>query len=296
MTTAPPISDSLIAATGVTHQSTTLLHAFIYFSPEASEEYAAVGADGRAQYFGSRTAAMGPLCTEMVIATFYNFSPDVVAPAMDGLWDVVTADELQAARWRGARRVLDAHVRPVMSEADIAEAVAICERSIAGLSWAGRPLAAGNQAALAQLTAPEFAGDDLLKLWQLVTVLREWRGDAHIGLLVTEPLDAAECTVISAAMMGRSGKGVRSSRGWNDAAWDAAEARLIERNWLDDDGAMTPAGTTRRESIEHRTNELSAALWHAGEADALRLHELVRPASKALLAANYFAAIGRPAR
>ncbi len=54
-----------------------------------------------------------------------------------------------------------------------------------------------NASVLPLLDEPEFAGNRLLRLWQLVTILREWRGDAHIGLLVAEPLDGCECTVVS---------------------------------------------------------------------------------------------------
>lgn len=290
-------SDSLIAATAAAHDSTTLLHAFVYFAPECMEEYATLGVEGRASYFGPRSAAMGPISGEMTEATFYNFSPDVVMPAMDGLWDSAPAEAMQAARWRGAKRVLDEHVRPVMSDADIDEGIAICERSLESLSWAGRPLAAGNQAVTAQLDDGEFAGDSLLKLWQQVTTLREWRGDAHIALLVAEPLSGAECTVVSAQMAGKSAGRIRASRGWKDEPWNAAVEGLTARGWLDADGGLTEAGTAGRANLEHRTNELAAALWSVGgEADAARLDEIVKPASKALLAANYFAAIGRPAK
>ncbi len=280
---------------GRLHDKTTLFHAFVYFSKEAAEEYAAIGITGRSGYFGSRTAAMGPLATPMVIATFYNFSPDLVTMAMDGVWDTTTAPALQDARWRGVKRVLDEHVRPVMSDDDIEEAIAICEQSVAGLSWAGRPLAAGNAAALDNLSSGSFRDDRLLRLWQLVTVIREWRGDAHIGLLVAEPLDAAECTVVSDLLSAANGV-VRKSRAWSDDDWDAANARLEARGWLDSDGGVSGTGRAARASIENRTNELSAPLW-AGMSDetVTRLGDLLSPACTALVNANYFAAIGRPA-
>jgi len=36
------------------------LHGAIYFGPEAAEGYEALGIEGRAGYFASRSAAMGP--------------------------------------------------------------------------------------------------------------------------------------------------------------------------------------------------------------------------------------------
>lgn len=288
--------DSLLAVKEL-HDATTLFHAFIYFSEEAAAEYAALGLNGQAGYFASRTAAMGPLSTEMIIATFYNFSPDIVAASTDGLWDQVSAEDMQLARWRGAAQVLDEHVRPVMSAEQIAEATELAAAAVEELSWAGRPLAAGNAAAMAELTTSEFGDHDLVTLWQLVTVLREWRGDAHIGLLIATPLDAAECTVISAALAGPIAKGIKMSRAWSDADWSGAVERLTDRGWLDADGAITEAGTEHRASIEHRTNELSVTLLdQIGIDGARRLVELLAPANKALLAANFFARIGRPAR
>ena len=288
--------DSIRAAKQL-HDATTLFHAFIYFSEEAAAEYQAHGLSGQAGYFASRTAAMGPLATEMIIATFYNFSPDIVTASMGGVWDGVSAEDMQLARWRGAAQVLDEHVRPVMPPDQVAEATALAAAAVDGLPWAGRPLAAGNAAALAMLDASEFGDHDLVKLWQLVTILREWRGDAHIGLLVAEPLDAAECTVVSAAIAGPIAKGIKMSRAWSDADWSAATERLTARGWLDSDGAVTDTGRSARGTIEHRTNELSVALFDRIDVEgADRLSELLAPANKALLAANFFARIGLPAR
>ncbi len=278
------------------HDQTTLLHAFVYFSPEAAEQYARLGIEGRSGYFGSRTAAMGPLPTEMVIATFYNFSPDLVVPAMDGVWEKVTADDLQAARWRGVQQVLDTVVRPVMSEDEIDAAIDIAERVVGSLSWSGRPMAAGNASVLADLESGPFASDRLLRLWQLVTVMREWRGDGHIALLLTAPLDGAECTVVSEAMTGRRGV-VQKSRAWSDDDWTAAVARLTDRGWLDDQGELTDTGRGARAELEAATNRDSIPMWATvGNDEALRFGSLIAPATKALLAANYFAAIGRPAQ
>lgn len=271
------------------HDITTLFHAFIYFAPEAVEEYGAVGLEGRSGYFASRTAAMGPLPTEMVIATFYNFSPDLVVPAMDGVWERLDAPTVQSARWRAVRRVLDAHVRPVLDDVAIDEALAIAEEAMADLTWSGRPMAAGNAAALAHVAAD----DALVRLWQVITVLREWRGDTHIALLVAEPLDGAECTVVS-ELMGKVPAGaVKTSRAWSDADWADAIARLEGRGWIGADGAITDNGRAARSMIEQRTNELSVPMWAAtGVSRAERLGELLRPGTEALRDAGYFKAIG----
>ena len=54
-------------------------HGMIYFVPEAVAEYDEIGlAPGRMGYFASRSAAMGPVPAAVVVATFFNFHPDLV--------------------------------------------------------------------------------------------------------------------------------------------------------------------------------------------------------------------------
>lgn len=290
------ISEEQAKAAARLHNATTLFHAFIYFSPEAAAEYEAIGVHGRAGYFGSRTAAMGELATELVVATFYNFSPDLVAKSMDGLWAKASAADLQEARWRAVDKAFSTHVRPVMSAEAVEEAIELSQAAVDGLEWAGRPMAAGNAAQLRALSSGEFAGNDLIRLWQLVTVIREWRGDAHIGLLIAEPLDGAECTVVSEALAPFKPGAVKTSRAWSEADWAAATDRLGARGWVNADGTITDDGRTKRAKIEHRTNELAVPLIDSiGIEGADRLGELLKPGNDALLAGNYFAAIGRPA-
>lgn len=277
------------------HDLTTLFHAFVYFADEAADEYRTIGLEGRSGYFASRSAAMGPIPTEMVIATFYNFCPALVTRAMDGVWATADARDVQAARWRGVERVLDAVVRPVLPPEAVDEALAIAQQSVDGLSWSGRPLAAGNHAVLADLDAAGHGDDSLMRLWQLITIQREWRGDTHIGLLVEEPLDGAECTVISEAVTGNRGV-IRRSRSWDDDDWDQALRRLNERGWIGTDGSITDQGRSSRRRIEDRTNELSFPIWRGiDDAAVNRFGDLLEPATVALIGANYFAAIGRPA-
>src|SRR6478735_11137575 len=79
------------------------VHGMVYFVPEAVEEYAAIGLRGnRAGYFASRSAAMGAVEAEVVIATFFNFHPPLVRRAMEGVWDVASPAQVLDARYEGA--------------------------------------------------------------------------------------------------------------------------------------------------------------------------------------------------
>src|SRR5829696_2850579 len=83
------------------------LHGLIYFAPEADEAYAAVGLRGnRMGYFASRAAAMGPVTAAVVVATFYNFNPDLVAESIPEAWQVASPETVLDARRKAADRAL----------------------------------------------------------------------------------------------------------------------------------------------------------------------------------------------
>ena len=293
MTDAADTTELSLTTVARVHGITTMFHAFVYFASEAVEEYTAAGARGPSGYFASRSAPLGPVSAEVVPATFYNFSPDLVRSAIDGTWEVVSPEEMQRARWRAVMRILDSTVADAVTDIDVSEAIDIAESCVAGLSYAGRPLAAANASVLPGLDDPAFVDNRLLRLWQLVTILREWRGDAHIGLLIAEPLDGCECTVVSESLFHMPGV-IRSTRAWSEDDWSKAVDRLRSRGWLDDDG-VTKEGRAKRGLIEHRTNEIDAAVWD-GMTDAAvnRFGDLLEPAVKALTVGGYFAAFGRP--
>ena len=84
---------------------------------------------------------------------------------------------------------------------------------------------------------------------------------------------------------------LQATRGWSDDAWAAAGDRLRDRGLLDDDDALTPAGVTVRDRVEQVTDDRAMAPWrHLGEDDADRLRTLVRPFSKAVAASGAFRA------
>ena len=110
------------------HMMINVVHRLVYFVPEAVEEYAAVGVNGAGGYFGSRAAPLGAVPDEVIIATFYNFSPLAVTSAMQGVWEAAPPDSLQAARFRVVNRAME-RVGIKFSTEQIAEARALIVRS-----------------------------------------------------------------------------------------------------------------------------------------------------------------------
>ncbi|MET8850916.1 hypothetical protein [Amycolatopsis sp. NPDC004625] len=255
-------------------------HGMIYFAPEAVAEYEKLGIHGRTGYFASRSAALGAVPAPVVVATFYNFNPDLVTKSMAGAWSTTDPATVLTARYTAADRALrailgDAIVSPEMNRAasllrEAAEAVVH--------DVTGRPLFAAH-------TAVPWPNEPHLALWHAQTLLREYRGDAHVAALLTAGLSGIEALITHAASGAVPAETLRTSRAWPEADWTTAVEGLRARGWLTEDAAptFTPEGTARRAEIEKATDENSVRPYAAvGESACLELQTLVRPFSRAL--------------
>ena len=276
----------LLELSGRLGSMTNLVHGFIYFAPEASEEFDALGLPSDHHYFASRGAALGPVSAEVIVATFYNFNPALVAAVIPAAWSFVDPTEIQQARIRAAGRALR-RVEPNLDAELLAEATDIAGQMIAGVGGAGRPLAAGNRA------TPE-PDEPWERLWQRITILREWRGDAHVAALVAAPADPIEALILHAATGIVPKVALTATRQWSDEQWDAGVARLVARGLVQEDESFTEMGEAFRADIERRTNRAALPLVEAvGPDRTARLIDLLKPVRRALLDGGAFAAFGR---
>lgn len=258
------------------------VHAFIYFAPEAQEEYAALGYDVTGNqasgYFPARAAAMGAVTPGVVQATFFNFSAIAVVFGMDRAWEIATPAQVLAARYRAADRALRRLCGDLLDSPDVLEATTLARTAAGGCSPEGRPLYAAN-ASLDWSEVPHLA------LFHAVTLLREFRGDGHIAALVVEGVTGIEAAIMHVAQGDAwTREPLRKTRGYSSEEWDAAARGLRERGWLDEDDAFTPLGAEVRQRIEDLTDRLALPAWEAiGEDGASRLRQLVRPLSTAVV-------------
>jgi len=258
------------------------VHGFIYFSETAEAEYAALGLGGHQQYFASRAAPFGAVGPAVVTATFFNFNPARVEAALPSCWDVASPGAVQDARMRAAAQVLR-QACPDIDASTVAEATELAQAMVDGVGDEGRPLAAANRAV-------ELPDDPWGALWQLVTVIREWRGDAHVAALTAAPMTAVEALVLHAATGQVPRSALQMTRDWSDDAWDAAVASLADRELVTSDGAFTDAGRAFRDGIENQTNLASQPLVDGlGVERTERLCELLRPMRKGLVESGAFA-------
>ncbi|GAB3479065.1 SCO6745 family protein [Nocardiopsis coralliicola] len=265
------------------------VHAQAYFTPEGQQVYAAAGLDNPlAAYVAPRAAPMGAVGAGPVAAAFYNFNPAAIGSVVPRVWEKVSPDEALAARWKAVDAGLRAHLGDAMADsAEIAEAAQLARRAAEGLSResaAGRPLYAAH-------ADVEWPADDAphLVLWHAASLIREFRGDGHIALLVEAELDPVEALVSHAAAGGPfSARALRKLRVWSEQEWAAGLARLVDRGLAvpgsdPDSPALTDKGRTLRAELEDRTDDLALpALAALTAAEAARLTELTAPAFAAL--------------
>ncbi len=281
MTTTQTGVDPLPALAQGCWRELETLHVVGYFAPEPRHAYRDLGLRGRDGYFASRSAPMGAVPAQVVVATFYVFSPVVVGAAVPAAWSVASPTEVLAARHAGMSAVL----RRVLGEpggvAGLDEAVELAREACAGLSAAGRALYAGH----ASLPWPD---DPLLALWHAASLLREHRGDGHVAALLLAGLDPIEAMITYGATNSMT-PFLRATRGWDDAQWDAGQARLQERGLCAPDASLTTEGAALRAQVEQQTAERAEQGWrHLGAEKAERLRELTRPIREKLVASDVF--------
>jgi hypothetical protein len=273
-TEAPPRSPARAA-----HRVLEPIHTLVYFVPEAAERYAEAGVTGGMRgYFASRSAPLGVVAPEVVIATFYNFAPAMVRKAIPAVWDNATPQAILDARLAAADAAMRRLLGDIVDSDELAEAAALAREATTAAGIVGRPLYAAHAA----LPWPE---PPHLQLWHAATLLREHRGDGHIAALVLAGLSGGEAVVTYLA----TGKSMpedllRSTRGYAEDEWAALKQQLRDKGIFADEGdSFTAAGQQQRDEIEARTDAAAAAPYDLlGPDRTERLVELVRPWARSI--------------
>jgi hypothetical protein len=266
------------------HRVLDPLHSLTYFAPETEQALTAAGLrPGRMGYFASRSAPMGMVGPNVVTATFYNFSPALVARHIPRAWTLASIPDILAARLDAADAALRRLLGDAVDSAELTEAAGLARKATEACTPEGRPLYAGH----AELPWPE---QPHLVLWHAITLLREHRGDGHIAALVGEGLSGLEALLTHTATgRGFLPEAAKVGRGWSDEEWDSARQRLREQEILTEDDTLTEGGEALRARVEDATNAAATGPWATLGADsAARLFELGRAFSRQVTAAGAF--------
>jgi len=244
-----------------------VLHAPVYRSRELRALLAGVGIDApMGAYLAQRSAPLGRPGAELVAATFYGFSPAVVAAHVPAVWERAAPEQVIALTLDAMRdllgRLLAGH------EDEVAELAVLLGAVAAAQPIAGRPLAAAWKGV-------PGTGEPVLDLWLATCTVRESRGDGHIALLVAEGVGPLASHLITQGDQPDARPALQALRGWTEQEIDAEAARLRDAGLLDARGGRTDRARTLRRDIERRTDVCSADPWEqAGSGIVDRIAEL----------------------
>jgi hypothetical protein len=222
---------------------------------------------------------MGPVPGSVTTATFYNFNPDIVARHIPRAWGLASIDDILGARLRIADRALRRLLGDEAAQAPaIIEAAELARAATVGLPARGRPLFAGH----AELPWPD---EPHLALWHAVTLLREFRGDGHVAVLMVAGVSGLDALVTHTATgRGFTEQAAKATRGWSDEQWAESVSALRARGFINASGGLTDDGIEHRARIEQATDELAVQPWQTlGVERTERLIELGKALSRQLV-------------
>ncbi|MBB6170272.1 hypothetical protein HNR23_000332 [Nocardiopsis mwathae] len=257
------------------------IHASVYFAPETAPAFQSIGLESLPwTYFPSRAAPLGPVGAETVAATFYNFNPELIRTVIPEAWSVAAPQAVLGTRLAIADKVLRRILgKERLDSPELREAADLARTAAeaAARHPHARPLFAGH----AGLPWPE---EPHLVLWHAATLIREFRGDGHIALLLEADLGPVEALASQAATGAYSAEVLRWGRGWSEEDWNAAVTRLADRGLVTveeaGDPTVTEEGRRLRDDLEARTDALSLPAFAPLGADGCRrLRELAAPIS-----------------
>ncbi|MER0446324.1 hypothetical protein ABR738_17445 [Streptomyces sp. Edi4] len=247
------------------------LHSTAYFTADFADALAARGiTDPAAAHLTAKTAALGAVGPGTASAALGGIGHGLLARHLPHVWERITPAEVLELRFAAAdstlRRLLG---DDTLASPEMAEAARLALRATGACVPQGRPM----YAALADVKEPQPAH---LALWYAATLLREYRGDGHLCVLVGAGVAGLDALVLHAA----TGEGVPkdaviAGQGWSEREWEEAESRLRARGLLDPENQLTEQGRKLREDLEDETDRLDAAPFeHLGGEGVARLTEL----------------------
>ncbi len=252
--------------------------------PELLEAFSGFeGVVGLGRYFATRSAPLGAVPAEVVTAAFYNFAKEAIGPHIPAAWQVASPQQFLDAEFLGVGAALR---RALADLPNLLVAEAAATLRSAALAAAEHP---EGRVLFAARSAMEWPDEPHLVLFHSQMMLREYRGDGHIAVLVSEGLSGAEAFALHLA----TGPDLpvdlwRPSRSWPEETWQESLDSLQERGWLTGDGLVaTDEGRRARLAIEHATDVVDMLPYEAIGADGRdRLRAAAVTISEALDAAG----------
>jgi hypothetical protein len=219
-----------------------------FWSEPAYDAYAALGLDFLTGYVWSRSSVLGEAEPGVVAAAFGVFEPGAVAGLLGAAREACSLADVRTAREAGATTALRAALGEDPEGLD--EVLGALREAAVSADVAGRPLYAGAKGL-------PFPQDRHAALWHAATLVRECRGDSHLGACVAAGLSGLEANLLTELWVGYTPLSYAGSRAWSPEAMAAAQDSLRERSLLDGD-ELSAAGRALREQVETATDTAMA--------------------------------------
>ena len=230
---------------------------WIFWDPDGVAALEARGVpDGLGYYVVTRAAPLLPAGPKAVAASYYSINPVFIEAVVNHFHEHATPVDAWEVRNDAVAAGLQRYAPEICD--DLAAMAPELWAVVDELPMSGRVLFA------AHLGAPR-PDNALVSAWLAVNCIREWRGDTHWAVLLTEDIDGVQAGLLHDAHL-NYGDWIAQSRGADEAAIAAAMAGLEARG-LAADGRVNDAGLALREHIERRTDELSERPWRILGAD-----------------------------
>lgn len=215
-----------------------------FWAQPAYDAYASLGLDFLTGYVWSRASVLGEAEPGVVAAAFGVFEPDAVAGLLAAARAACSLADVRVARERGAVEALRAALGDDPEGLD--ETVAALREAAVCADVAGRPLYAGTKGE--PLPVDRFAA-----LWHAATMVRECRGDSHLGACVAAGLSGLEASLLTELWVGYTPLSYAGSRAWSPEAMAAAQQALRDRGLLDGE-SLSAQGRALWEQVEGATD------------------------------------------
>lgn len=221
----------------------------VFWAEPAYDRNAALGLDFLSGYVWSRSSVLGDADPAVAAAAFGVFEPGAVAALLGAGRAACSLEQIRKARLEAATEVL----RQVVGDADgLEQTVAALRDAASCADVAGRPMYAGA-------AAQPWSDDPHAALWHGSTLLRECRGDSHLGACVAAGLTGLEANLLTELWVGYAPLTYAGTRAWSPEAMAGAQQSLRERGLLRGDD-LSDAGRELREEVESATDAAMAAV------------------------------------
>ena len=256
------------------------IHAVVYFSPEPVLAMKEAGYRGYWMgYFAQRSAPLGRVAPEVVHALFYNFSWERVAGALPDAWSFAPPEVALDVRRASTARALRRQLGDLVDGPDFLATVELLERAALAAPLEGRAMYAANRAL-------EIPTDAVERLWHATTLLREHRGDGHIGALIAAGISGRQSHVLQALATGTPRAVYDVARDFTDEEW-AERIDQLTRQGLVEGGELSARGRELKSDIEATTDRLAASAYEGlTESEQRTLADALLPLTRAIVAAG----------